>query len=108
MNQMRAGLGEGSSTRWVRGLASSLAVGEAMLRAEQAQGGCSLEERSTRLLVLAGVCRLLKLELWRQRPMPRVTRDSSMAFLRTDVKFYFNVNNSCMFIISSIILRVIA
>ena len=30
-------------------------------------------------LVLAGVCRLLKFELCRHRPIPRVTRDSSMA-----------------------------
>lgn len=50
---------------------------------EQAQalaviiGGISFDEPNE--LVLAGVCRLLKLELWRQRPMPRVTRDSSIA-----------------------------
>ena len=31
-----------------------------------------------RLLGLGGVCRLEKLELWRHRPMPLVTRDSSM------------------------------
>ena len=31
-----------------------------------------------RLLVLAGVWRLLKLLLWRHRPMPRVTRLSSI------------------------------
>lgn len=39
----------------------------------------SLDERSPKLLVLPGVCRLLKLELCRHRPMPRVTRDSSIA-----------------------------
>uniref|UniRef100_A0A182SJ03 Uncharacterized protein n=1 Tax=Anopheles maculatus TaxID=74869 RepID=A0A182SJ03_9DIPT len=42
-------------------------------------GGNSFDERSTNEFVLAGVCRLLKLELCRQRPMPRVTRDSSIA-----------------------------
>ena len=40
----------------------------------------SLEElRSPTEFVLPGVGRLLKLELCRQRPIPRVTRDSSMA-----------------------------
>lgn len=43
------------------------------------RGGSSRDDRSTRELVLAGVWRLLKLELWRQRPIPRVTRDSSIA-----------------------------
>lgn len=37
------------------------------------------ELRSPRLFVLPGVWRLLKLELWRHLPMPRVTRDSSIA-----------------------------
>lgn len=64
-------------------------LGGSRRRQAHAAPCCPRDERSAKLLVLAGVCLLLKLEECLQRPIPRVTRDSSMA-LHTSAQSFLN------------------
>lgn len=86
----RAGRVQARSQRSRRRGRAGAGAGSRRRHAHAQAGPCGpRDERSARLLVLAGVCRLLKLDEWRQRPMPRVTRDSSMA-LHTSAQSFLN------------------